>query len=109
MPLSSVNQSPLQEQQKSDDSANNRKRKSSDTSKHSPTSLQNSKRLKEDLDMSDSQKKANFSALTNPNNGFKSHSSPLANSKPGSAKKLVIKNFKGETDVTCLIYEIVLM
>ena len=40
-------------------------------------------------------KRANFSALNPSNNGFTSRSSPLVNSKPGSSKKLVIKNFKG--------------
>ena len=45
--------------------------------------------------MADTQKRANFSALNSPSNGFSRHASPLANNKPGSAKKLVIKNFKG--------------
>lgn len=38
------------------------------------------------------QKRANFSALSNPNGVSKT--SPLVNTKPGAAKKLVIKNFK---------------
>ncbi len=41
-------------------------------------------------------KRANFSALSPPNNGFTNRASPLANNKPSSSKKLVIKNFKGE-------------
>lgn len=43
------------------------------------------------------QKRANFSALTvgSPNNVNKLSSS-LANAKPGSARKLVIKNFKSK-------------
>jgi len=45
----------------------------------------------------DTQKRANFSALTvgNPN-GVNKISPSLANAKPGSAKKLVIKNFKSK-------------
>lgn len=45
----------------------------------------------------DTQKRANFSALTvgNPN-GVNKISPNLANAKPGSAKKLVIKNFKSK-------------
>lgn len=45
-----------------------------------------------------SQKRANFSALTvtNPNGVTNKISPSLANAKPGSAKKLVIKNFKSK-------------
>ncbi|KAL6260573.1 hypothetical protein P5V15_008094 [Pogonomyrmex californicus] len=45
----------------------------------------------------DTQRRANFSALPvgNPN-GVNKMSSSLANAKPGSAKKLVIKNFKNK-------------
>ena len=98
MPLSSANKSPLQEHQKRDNNSNHKKRKHSD-SQLSPTSFQTSKKLKEESasDMTDTQqKKANFSALASPNNGFNRNASPLANSKPGAAKKIVIKNFKGE-------------
>ncbi|RLU23086.1 hypothetical protein DMN91_005364 [Ooceraea biroi] len=43
----------------------------------------------------DTQKRANFSALTVGNsNGVNKISQNLANAKPGSAKKLIIKNFK---------------
>lgn len=70
-----------------------KKRKFSDDPDLTPEDLQSNKRIKEE--MADSQKKANFSAITNPNNGFTKHTSPMANTgKPGSAKKLVIKNFK---------------
>lgn len=95
MPLSSVNKSPLVEQQKSDDVNNHRKRKNID--KHSPTSGQQKRFKEETTDMTDSQKKANFSAVTPPNNGYKHP--PVANNKPGSAKKLIIKNFKGNQSV----------
>lgn len=46
----------------------------------------------------DTQKRANFSALTvgNPNGVTNRISPSLANTKPGSAKKLVIKNFKSK-------------
>lgn len=43
------------------------------------------------------QKRANFSALTVANpNGINKISPNLANAKPGSARKLVIKNFKSK-------------
>ncbi|KAF4527830.1 hypothetical protein B566_EDAN016314 [Ephemera danica] len=41
-----------------------------------------------------SDRKANFSALNSPNGVTRNNSSSLVNSKPGSAKKLVIHNFK---------------
>lgn len=100
MPLSNSNKSPLHEHQKRDNNSNNhKKRKHSDSQLSSPTSLQTNKKLKEESasNMTDTQqKKANFSALTNPSNGFNRNASPLANNKPGAAKKLVIKNFKGK-------------
>ena len=98
MPLSTATKSPLQEQQKVDENTNHKKRKySSDNNQHSPTSVQSNKKFKgSSAEMTDAQKRANFSALTSPSNGFNRHASPLANSKPGAAKKLVIKNFKGE-------------
>ena len=80
----------------------NKKRKQSDTTiSDSVHELENSsKKCREDPpspgEMNNSQKRANFSALTTPTNGFNKHTSPLANNgKPPSAKKLVIKNFKG--------------
>ncbi|XP_033637591.1 cullin-4A-like [Asterias rubens] len=48
----------------------------------------------ENLIMGEAPKRANFSALSTSNNGFTSRASPLVNNKPGSSKKLVIKNFK---------------
>lgn len=93
MPLSNANKVDLQEQQKFDDDTNFKKRKAREN-----ISPQNQKRLREtpdDSSMTDSQKRANFSALSSPNNGLNRHASPLANSKPGAAKKIVIKNFKG--------------
>jgi hypothetical protein len=43
----------------------------------------------------DTQKRANFSALAVGNaNGVNKISQNLANAKPGSTKKLIIKNFK---------------
>lgn len=47
----------------------------------------------------DTQKRANFSALTvgNPN-GVNKISPSLASAKPGTARKLVIKNFKSKQD-----------
>ncbi len=82
-------------EQEADESTNRKKRKSTDW-KVSANSQQY-KKLKTDVllsDMNEPPKKANFSALNSPSNGFNKHVSPLMNSKPGSAKKLVIKNFK---------------
>jgi cullin-4 len=96
MPLSNASKSPLQEQQKVDGNSKQRKRKHSDSRQLSPTS----KKFKETgtttspEKMTDAQKRANFSALTGPSNGFNRHTAPLANNKPAAAKKLVIKNFK---------------
>lgn len=73
-----------------------RKRKLSEN-QQSPTSVHSRKKLRESSpneNMTDAPKRANFSALTNPSNGFNRHASPLANSKPATVKKLVIKNFK---------------
>lgn len=42
------------------------------------------------------QKRANFSALNSNPNGMNKNSTSLLASKPGSAKKLIIKNFKGK-------------
>lgn len=94
MPLSNANQRNLPEQQRPEnDLTHSKKRRLSDN-----CSNQNNKRFRENTDLSqmtDSQKRANFSALTSPSNGINRHASPLANSKPGSTKKLIIKNFKG--------------
>ena len=46
------------------------------------------------LAMAEPQRKPNFSAL-NSSNGMNKHTQPGTN-KPGTAKKLVIKNFKGK-------------
>ncbi|KAG1686593.1 Cullin-4A [Nymphon striatum] len=60
----------------------------------------NSKKLhlnQQDISMTDnmsSSKVSNFSLLPTTNGVSKSASSPLANSKPGSTKKLIIKNFQ---------------
>jgi len=94
MPLSSANKPDLQEQQKYEEEGNHRKRKSREN-----LSPQNHKRPREHLDdspMTESQKRANFSALSSPSNGLNRNASALANNKPGAAKKLIIKNFKGK-------------
>ena len=105
MPLSNILKSPVPGEQQRE-----RKRRCSDNSNKfnnhqlSPNFVV-SKKVKHDISatkMTESQKKANFSSLTNPNNGFNRHTSPLVNSKPGSAKKLIIKNFKGKLFTTAL-------
>lgn len=50
--------------------------------------------------MTESERRPNFSALTTPSNGISRHASPLNANRPGAAKKLVIKNFKGEINST---------
>ena len=94
MPLSNAAKAPLQEQRENSENTHLKKRRhsSENQNRSSPT-----KKIKEDVtsEMADTQKRANFSALNSPSNGFSRHASPLANNKPGSAKKLVIKNFKG--------------
>ena len=86
---------PLQEQRENSENSHIKKRRHS--SENQNRSSQTKKLKQEDVttEMADTQKRANFSALNSPSNGFSRHASPLANNKPGSAKKLVIKNFKG--------------
>jgi len=92
MPLSNANKRVLHEQQRKEEEKVSKKRRLSDTvSPHN-------KKTKTDLEdvMTDSQKRANFSALPSPgSNGVHRHASPLGSNKPGTTKKLVIKNFKG--------------
>ncbi|XP_069105312.1 cullin-4A-like [Argopecten irradians] len=92
MPLSNANKPDLQEQQKFDEEVSYRKRKSRENL--SPTNHKRVRHNSDEAPMTESQKRANFSALSSPSNGLNRHASPLANSKPGAAKKLVIKNFK---------------
>ncbi|CAH1781894.1 unnamed protein product [Owenia fusiformis] len=96
MPLSSTNKAPLHEQKKREDYNNHRKRKTNEN-QVSPSSLHLHKKFRDDAEfgtMCDGQRRANFSALTSPSNGLHKNVSPLMNSKPGSTKKLIIKNFK---------------
>jgi len=60
----------------------------------------NNKKLKSDINMTDTanQKRPNFSALTANPNGI-NKGAAVVNSKPGAAKKLVIKNFKGKSPI----------
>ena len=85
MPLLNANKRVLAEEGKGD---------TSQTSKRSRLDSENllSESCACDI-MTDPQKKANFSALSG--NGINRHASSLSNSKPGVAKKLTIKNFKG--------------
>nr|XP_034330536.1 cullin-4A [Crassostrea gigas] len=92
MPLSNTNKPNLQDEQKLDGDENRKKRKLSEG-----ISPPNHKRARENIDesqMTDSQRRANFSAISSPSNGLNKHVSPLANNKPGATKKLVIKNFR---------------
>lgn len=94
MPLSNTNKPNLQDEQKLDGDENRKKRKLSEG-----ISPPNHKRARENIDesqMTDSQRRANFSAISSSSNGLNKHVSPLANNKPGATKKLVIKNFRGK-------------
>jgi len=89
--MSSLTKTQVHEAQQGEDRVNTRRKRNSSYSENI------GKRLKqEDSSMTDTtqnnQKRANFSALSNPNGVNKT--SPLVNTKPGAAKKLVIKNFK---------------
>ena len=91
--MSSLTKTHVHDAQQGEDRVNSRRKRNSSNSENI-----GSKRLKqEDNSMTDTtqnnQKRANFSALGNPNGVSKT--SPLVNTKPGAAKKLVIKNFKG--------------
>lgn len=98
MPLSKTPETQVQDQHKREDNTNHKKRRHSSNNRLSPTHLQANKKIKEDSPtMTDSQKRANFSALSSPSNGLNKHTSPLMVNKPGATKKLVIKNFKGKT------------
>ncbi|KAK6195670.1 hypothetical protein SNE40_001052 [Patella caerulea] len=91
MPLSSPNKISLTEQPKVDEIRENKRKRNDE---NNPSPLKRARELDDPANMTDSQRKPNFSALTTPNNGITRHSSPLSNNKPGAAKKLVIKNFK---------------
>lgn len=67
------------------------------------------KKQKLDNDMTDTanQKRPNFSALSASPNGMNKNAS-LVNTKPGAAKKLVIKNFKGTAFIWRSLYFILL-
>lgn len=91
MPLSSANKRVLHDQQKNEEENNHKRRRLNDTN----ISHKRIKDCENPTDMTDSQKRANFSALSSPGtNGISRHASPLTSNKPGTTKKLVIKNFK---------------
>ncbi|KAK3094652.1 hypothetical protein FSP39_004482 [Pinctada imbricata] len=94
MPLSSANKRPLPDQQVNEEDSTKKRKRLNDNI--SPTSHKRSRENigVEEPQMTESQKRANFSALSSPSNGLNKHASPLASNKPGATKKLVIKNFK---------------
>ena len=73
------------------------KRTFSEDDKNGVTSYNKRNRVESSLsipyNMNIQQKKANFASLSG--NGLRNHSGPLVASKPGTSKKLVIKNFRG--------------
>ncbi|XP_013419680.1 cullin-4A [Lingula anatina] len=98
MPLSKAPEPQLHDQRKSEENNHHKKRRFSGSnqvppSHHTPASKK-SRQDDSSPEMTDSQKRANFSALTSPSNGLNKHASQLVTNKPGTTKKLVIKNFK---------------
>lgn len=81
----------LDSQGEENDNSLKRKRRNSEGGDHY------CKVAKQEENMTDTsnQRRANFSALTPASNGLNRTSPSLVNLKPGTAKKLVIKNFKG--------------
>lgn len=89
--MSSFTKIQVHDAQQGEDRVNSRRKRNSSNSENI------SKRVKiDEKSMTDTttnnQKRANFSALSNPNGVNKNPA--LVNAKPGAAKKLVIKNFK---------------
>ena len=107
MPLSNANKRVLHEPQRKDEEKLQKKRRLSD---QNTSATKRSKVGPADSPtMTDSQKRANFSALPSPgSNGVHRHASPLNSSKPGTTKKLVIKNLKGKLTILMIIYSLVL-
>lgn len=93
MPLSNANKRVLHEPQRKDEEKLQKKRRLSD--QNSSATKRSRVSPTDSPTMTDSQKRANFSALPSPgSNGVHRHASPLNSSKPGTTKKLVIKNLK---------------
>ncbi|XP_052215829.1 cullin-4A-like [Dreissena polymorpha] len=92
MPLSNANKRSSHEQHRKEDEKVSKKKRPSGSDSVSP---QNKRIKTEETVMTDSQKRANFSAIPSPgSNGVHRHASPMGTNKPGTTKKLVIKNFK---------------
>lgn len=95
MPLSDANKRVLHEPQRKDEETIQKKRRLSDSV--SSVNKRTKSNTEDSPAMTDSQKRANFSALPSPgSNGVHRHASPLNSNKPGTTKKLVIKNLKGK-------------
>lgn len=90
MPLINANKRTLSEENKGEASLTSKRSRTESKSRQPDESESPAK-------MTDSQKKANFSALSG--NGITKHASPLANSKPGASRKLTIKNFKDKPQI----------
>lgn len=96
--MSSLTRARVIEAQQGEDCENTHRRKR--TSSNSDTHL--CKKVKqEENTMGDTtnQKRANFSALTPTSNGINRTVPSIVNLKPGAAKKLVIKNFRGRLNI----------
>lgn len=82
----------------SEDSENNPVTKRSLLNSEYPSSKR--QKLSDEMTDTANQKRPNFSALSSSPNGI-NKSASLVNIKPGAAKKLVIKNFKGASIHLC--------
>lgn len=91
--MSSLTRTRVIETQQDEDCENTLKRRRNTTNSDNHFC----KKVKQEENMTDTtnQKRANFSALTPSSNGINRTIPSIVNLKPGAAKKLVIKNFKG--------------
>ncbi|KAH3815364.1 hypothetical protein DPMN_143886, partial [Dreissena polymorpha] len=86
MPLSNANKRSSHEQHRKEDEKVSKKKRPSGSDSVSP---QNKRIKTEETVMTDSQKRANFSAIPSPgSNGVHRHASPMGTNKPGTTKKL---------------------
>ncbi|XP_067008215.1 cullin-4A [Anabrus simplex] len=89
--MSSLTKIQVHDAQQGEDRVNSRRKRNCSNSENIAKKVKLEDKIMTDT-ATNNQKRANFSALSNPNGVNKSPS--LVNTKPGSAKKLVIKNFK---------------
>jgi hypothetical protein len=93
--MSSCNRTTVLSDEDSSNNSGGKKRKRNNSGR-SASGVENrcKDKYKENMTDTANERKANFSALNSPN-GVTRSNTPVVNSKPGTAKKLVIQNFKG--------------